>query len=89
MATEWTKQEQETACDQVDVMLDSTEIITHGHYGYNAAIVEAVMQRNGALAALNIARGPYIAHMYGHEGYGEGIKQIDAAIAACEKGDAR
>jgi hypothetical protein len=99
MATEWTEEELLAANK---VVLARTEIripelmAERGRKGmptkedaYEATedvAIELACQRNRALAALKIARGPYVAHMYGHEGYAEGIKQIDAAIAACKKG---
>lgn len=92
MSEKWTPEEKEEAIEQVDKMLDSSEVvIRNGGYSYNAEIIELALQRNCALAALKV--------IVAHEDAAAlelkrdldmpdielpWMKQAIAAIAACE-----
>jgi hypothetical protein len=83
MSEKWTQEEKDAAIEQVDKMLDSSEVvIRNGGYSYNAEIIELALQRNRMLAVLKVARG-WVSTRIGDTH--EDMQQIDAAISACEE----
>ena len=86
MKTEWTQAEYAVAMKDRDELFPGYAEDDHPEVRETAEkMLEILCQRNRLLAALKMARDPYVLHMYNAQGSRAGIDQIDEAIASCKQ----